>query len=177
MHRGVPWRTLAGVDFVIEQIYAADPDDVARAYTESDLYEVIGEMSSRARPEILARTVDDVGKVLFQIRYRFAGDLNSVVRAVLDPQKLSWVEHSTHEVARRHVDYRIVPDNYADRFRVSAKCTTRPGPSGGAIRTVEGSVQFKAPLVAGAVEKTIVSGLREHLASEKTAVERFLAAM
>jgi len=163
------------VDFVIEQTYAADPDDVARAYTESDLYELIGKTSSRARLELLARTVDDVGKVFLQIRYRFAGDLSSAARAMLDPEKLSWVEHSTHEVARRHVDYRLVPDNYADRFRVSAKCTTRRGPYGGAIRTIEGSVRVKAPLVARAVEKAIVSGLREHLASEATAVERFLA--
>jgi len=163
------------VDFVIEQTYAADPDDVAQAYTQSDLYELIGEMSSRARPEILARTVDHGGKVQLQIRYRFAGELNSAARAVLDPEKLSWVEHSTHEVARRHVDYRLVPDNYADRLRASAKCTTRRGPSGGAIRTVEGSLRVKAPLVARAVEKAIVSGLREHFASEATAVERFLA--
>jgi hypothetical protein len=168
---------LAGVDFVIEQTYAADPDDVARAYIESELYELIGEVSSRARPELLARTVDDVGKVLLQIRYRFAGGLNSAARAVLDPEKLSWVEHSIHEVARRHVEYRLVPDNYADRFRVAATCTTRRGPSGGAIRTVEGRLRVKAPLVARAVENAIVSGLREHLASETTAVERFLAGM
>jgi hypothetical protein len=36
-------------------------------------------------------------------------------------------------------------------------------------------VRVKAPLVAHAVEKAIVSGLDEHLASEATAVERFLA--
>lgn len=163
------------MEFVIEQTYAADPDDVARAYTESDLYELIGEASPRARPEVLARTVDDAGKVLLQVRYRFAGKLNSATRVVLEPEKLSWVEHSTHEVARRHVDYRLVPENYGDRFRASAKGTTRRGPSGGAIRTVEGNLRVKAPLVARAVEKAIVSGLREHLASEATAVERFLA--
>jgi hypothetical protein len=163
------------VDFVIEQTYAADPDEVARAYTESDLYELIGAMSSRARLEILARTVDDVGRVLLQIRYRFAGHLSAAARAVLDPDKLSWVEHSTHEVARRYVGYQLVPDNYGDRFRVTATCTTRRGPHGGAIRTVQGNVRVKAPLVAHAVEKAIVSGLDEHLASEATAVERFLA--
>lgn len=167
---------LEGVDFVIEQTYAADPDEVARAYTEPDLYELIREVSPRGRPELLDRTVDDGGKVMLEVRYRFVGDLNAAARAALDPEKLVWVEHSTHEIARRHVDYRLEPEHYGDRFRASGKCTTRRGPHGGAIRTVEGSLRIKAPLVGRAVEKAIVSGLREHLTSEATAVERFLAA-
>jgi hypothetical protein len=162
------------VEFVIEQTFAADPDDVARAYTEPGLYELIDEMSTRARPEVLGRTVDHSGKVLLQLHYRFTGELAEAVRSVLDTAKLSWTEHSTHEVARRHVDYRLVPDHYASRFRASGKSTTRRGPHGGAIRTVEGSLRVKTPFVARAVEKAIVSGLREHLTSEASAVERFL---
>lgn len=109
------------------------------------------------------------------MRYRFRGELNAAARAVLDPAKLSWVEHSTHEVARRHVDYRFAPDHYGDRLRASGSCTTRRGPHGGAIRTVEGALRVKMPLVGRAVEAAIVSGLRKHLASETAAVERFLA--
>jgi hypothetical protein len=166
---------LVGVEFLIEQAYAADPDEVARAYTEPDLYHLIGAMSSLGRPDVLGHAVEADGKVLLEVRYRFAGELNAAARAALDPEKLSWVEHSTHEVARRHVDYRFVPDHYGDRFRASGKCTTRRGPHGGAVRTVEGSVRVKVPLVGRAVERAIVSGLREHLASETAAVERFLA--
>lgn len=163
------------MDFVIEQIYDADPDDVASAYTEPRLYELIGEVSPRGRPELLDRTVDDAGKVLLAVRYRFTGDLSTAARAALDPDKLSWTEHSTHEVARRHVVYRLEPEHYGNRFRAAGKCTTRRGPHGGAVRTVEGNLRVKAPLVGRAVEKAIVSGLREHLTREATAVERFLA--
>jgi Protein of unknown function (DUF2505) len=165
------------VDFLIEQTYAADPDEVARAYTQPELYDLIAEVSSLGRPEVLDCTNEDGGKVVvLEVRYRFTGRLSTAARAILDPGKLSWVEHSTHEVARRHVDYRFVPDHYGDRFRASGKCTTRRGPHGGAVRTVEGSVRVKMPLVGRAVERAIVSGLREHLASETAAVERFLAA-
>ena len=53
-------------------------------------------------PEVLERTVDgDV--VRLQIRYRFVGDLSPAVTAVLDPAKLTWVEHSTHDLGRRSV--------------------------------------------------------------------------
>jgi uncharacterized protein DUF2505 len=165
-----------GVDFLIEQAYTADPDAVAHAYTEPDLYELIDAVSSLGRPEVLDRTIEVDGKVLLAVRYRFTGELNAAARAALDPEKLSWVEHSTHEVARRHVDYRFVPDHYGDRLRASGRCTTRRGPHGGAVRTVEGSLRVKMPLVGRAVERAIVSGLRDHLASETAAVERLLAA-
>lgn len=163
------------MDFVIEQSYAADPDEVARAYTDTGLYEMIGQVSPRARPEVLNRTVDGSARVLLRIRYSLAVELSEAARAVLDPDKLTWVEHSTHEVARRHTDYRLEPDHYADRLRITAKCTTRRGPHGGAVRTVEGNLRVKAPPEARAVETAIVSGLREHLAVEALAVERFLA--
>jgi hypothetical protein len=167
---------LGDVDFLIEQAYAADPDDVARAYTEPRLYELIGAVPSLGRPEVLEHKVAADDKVLLKVRYRFSGELSAAARAVLDPQRLSWVEHSTHEVARRHVDYQFVPDHYGDRFRASGKCTTRRGPHGGAIRTVEGSIRVKTPIVGRAVEKAIVSGLRDHLTNETATVEQFLAA-
>lgn len=178
-HGGAASRAHVGdagaVDFAIEQTYDADPDDVARAYTEPALYALIGEVSSLARPEVLGHEVDDRGRVLLEVRYVFTGELSAAARATLDPDKLTWTEHSTHEVARRHVGYRIVPEHYDARIRADGTCTTRRGPHGGAVRTVEASVRVKAPLLRRPVEKAIVSGLSEHLARESTAVERFLA--
>jgi hypothetical protein len=77
-----------GVDFRVEQTYDADPDDVARAYTEPALYELIGEVSSLGRPAVLDRRTEG-DRVLLQVRYRFAGELSSAVRRALDPAKLT----------------------------------------------------------------------------------------
>ena len=163
------------MDFAIDQTYDADPDDVARAYTQPGLYDLIGEVATLGRPEVVEHAVDDRGRVLLQVRYVFIGELSAAARAALDPDKLAWTEHSTHEVARRHVEYRFVPEHYGDRFRASGTCTTRRGPHGGAVRTVAGALRVKAPLLGRSVERAIVSGLAEHLAREATAVERFLA--
>jgi hypothetical protein len=163
------------MDFTVEQTYDADPDVIARAYTDPALYEVIGEVSRLGRPEVLERrdAGDDV--VELRIRYRFTGDLSSAARAVLDPEKLSWVEHSTHDLGRGEVAFRLEPDHYADRFRASGTCRIGPGPGGpGAVRTVTGTVKVKALVVGGAVERAIVSGLSDHLVDEAGAVERFV---
>jgi hypothetical protein len=162
------------VDFVIEQAYGADPDAVAAAYTDPALYALIGDASALGRPEVLDATVED-DLVAVEVRYRFTGELNGAARRAVDPAKLTWVEHSTHDLARRHVDFRLVADHYADRFRASGQAVVAPGPTGGAVRTVRGTLTVKAPLVGRAVEGAIVSGLRDHLRSEATAVDRFLA--
>jgi len=168
-----------GVDFRVEQTYDADADDVARSYTEPALYEMIGAVSSLSRPEVLDRRTED-DRVLLQVRYRFAGQLSSAARRALDPAKLTWVEHSTHDLADRRVAFRLVPDNYGDRFRASGTAVVTEGRSAAtgprAVRTVAGRLQVKAPLVGGAVERAIVSGLSDHLRTETGAVERFLAA-
>jgi hypothetical protein len=168
-----------GVDFRVEQTYDADPDDVARAYTEPALYELIGEVSSLGRPEVLDRRTEGE-RVLLQVRYRFAGQLSYAARRALDPAKLTWVEHSTHDLAERSIAFRLVPDSYGDRFRASGTAVVAEGRGGAAgpraARTVAGVLKVKAALVGGAVERAIVSGLRDHLGTEAGAVERFLAA-
>jgi hypothetical protein len=165
------------VDFRVEQTFAGDPGAVARAYTEPALYDLIAEVSSLGRPEVLSRSVEGDGdgeRVVLEVRYRFAGRLNGAARRALDPAKLTWVERSTHDVAARRLEFRLVPDNYGDRFRASGRAAVT-GADGAAVRTVEGSLKVTAPIVGGAVERAIVSGLRDHLAAEVGAVERFLA--
>jgi hypothetical protein len=164
------------MDFRVDQTYRAEADLVAHAYTDPALYEAIGDVSRLGRPEVLDRQHD--GEVVtLRIRYRFSGELSPAARAVLDPARLTWVEHSTHDLSRRHVAYRLEPDHYADRFRASGECQVAPAPApgNGAARTVTGVVKVKALVVGSAVERAIMSGLRDHLADEAAAVDRFVA--
>jgi Protein of unknown function (DUF2505) len=122
---------------------------------------------------VLDVTVDG-DRATVALRYRFAGELNAAARAALDPAKLTWVEHATHDLARHHVTFRLVPDHYGDRFGASGEATIAAR-GAGSVRTVTGRLGVKAPLVGRAVERAIVSGLRDHLAAEAVAVDRFLA--
>jgi hypothetical protein len=159
--------------FHLDQIFRAPADDVARAYTDPALYELLGRLPKLGRPEVLDRRED--GEVVhLQVRYRFTGDLSPAVRRVIDPDRLTWVEHATHDLARREVDFRMVPDHYGDKLRSSGRYRfdeqedlTR--------RVAEGEVSVRVPIVGGSVERAIVSGLRQHLARETGLVERFLA--
>lgn len=159
--------------FTIDQAFAAPPLAVARAYADPGLYAAFGELPKMTPPEVLAH-VEDGDAVRLEIRYRFDGELSAAARAVLDPARLTWVEHSTHDLSTLTTVFEMRPDHYGDRFRCRGEYRFRADGSG-TRRDCTGDIRVKALLVAGAVEGAIVSGLREHLAAEVAVVEAYLA--
>lgn len=158
--------------FAVNQTIAAPVDEVARAYASAELYEVLQGSERLGPPEVLDREQDGA-IVTLRIRYRFTADLSPAVTAVVDPHKLTWVEQSVHDLDARTVAIRLHPDHYADRLRCSG--TYRYTADGDAtVRQIEGDLTVKALLVAGKVEKAIISGLREHLIGEGDAVAAYL---
>ena len=119
---------------------------------------------------MLDRRVDD-DVVRLQIRYRFVGDLSPAVTAVVDPAKLTWVEHSTHDLVRRSVTYRLVARPLPRPAAVVGHLRDLRRRRRGTLRTVHGRLKVRALVVGGAVERAIVSGLREYLAAEADAVD------
>ena len=155
--------------FSIEQRFAADVDAVARAYTDPALYAALDGLPKLSEPDVIGHEVDG-DTVVLQVRYRFGGELSAAARAIIDPARLTWVERSTHDLARRSTTFTMVPDHSADRFRCQGSYRFDPV-DGGCRRRGEGDLRVKALLVAGAVEGAIVSGLKEHLVDEVPVVE------
>ncbi|MGI8937215.1 MAG: DUF2505 family protein [Iamia sp.] len=159
--------------FDVTQTIAATPQEVAEAYASAELYEVLTGSDRLGPPEVLSREQDG-RNVTLRIRYQFIADLSPAVTAVVDPDRLTWVEQSVHDLDALTVSVRLHPDHYVDRLRCSG--TYRYAPEGaGTVRRIEGELKVKALLVAGAVEKAIVSGLSEHLTVEAQAVEEYLS--
>jgi hypothetical protein len=160
------------VRFEVDQHLGTDPDETARAFTDPALYEAFAGLPKVSVPEVLACEPDGE-LVRMRVRYRFDGHLSSAARAVIDPARLTWVDESVHDVARRHVSFVLRPDHYADRFRCQGEYRIEPTPTGCRRRaTIE--LKVSAPLVGRAVEGAIASGLREHLADEAVVVEAHL---
>ena len=159
--------------FRVEQAFAANVDEVARAYADPALYEALDGLPKLTEPEVVGHEVDG-DQVQLRVRYRFGGNLSPAARAVIDPSRLTWVEHSTHDLATRRVTFRMVPDHYGDRFRCAGTYAFEAAGDHACRRRGDGEVRVKALLVAGAVEGAIVSGLQEHLVDEVPVVEAFV---
>jgi hypothetical protein len=161
------------VRFSLEQTFVAPADAVAAAYTDPALYAAFADLPRAGRPEVVHHEVDD-GTVHLDVRWAFTAPLSAAARAVIDPDRLSWLQRSTHDLATRTVTFRMLPDHYADRFSCQGRYRFDDDGSGGTRRRNEGELRIKAPLVARAVEGAILDGLREQLEAEVPLVERFI---
>lgn len=161
----------------MQQRFAAPAADVADAFCDPGFYALLAESPKLGRPELLDRRADG-DHVHLRVRYRFTGELSSAARAVLDPDKLTWVEHADHDLAARTVSFHLEPDHYGDRFSCRGRYWFEAdgAEEASTVRTAEGEVKVRALLVAGAVERAIVSGLEEHLDDEVELLEGWLAA-
>jgi hypothetical protein len=162
------------VRFRVDQRFDADVDAVARAYADPDLYAALDGLPKLTQPQVLSHAANG-DTVHLEVRYRFGGELSAAAKAVIDPARLTWVERSTHDLARRTTTFRMLPDHYADRFRCEGTYRFEPDGDDACTRRGEGELRVRALLVAAAVEGAIVSGLREHLMDEIPVVEAFLA--
>jgi len=154
--------------FEIVQEFPLDAGEVQTAYLDESFLVSMGSLPRLGAPELLESS--EQGSVIERrIRYRFAGELNSAVRAVVDPQRLTWVEESRTDSTTFTTTWVIRPDHYADKL--SGQGTFLIEPSGtGCRRTATGEVKVNIFLVGGKVEGAIVSGMREHAVLERDAL-------
>ena len=158
--------------FRIEQRFGHDAGAVQAALLDPAFLARMGELPRLGGPEVLGRT-EDGATVTMRVRYAFAGELSSAVRRVVDPARLTWVEESTTDVAAGRASFRIVPDHYGGMLRCAGTFTLTAG-APGCRRVAEGDLRVSVPLVAGKVERAIVSGMEEHAAAEADLMDAWL---
>jgi hypothetical protein len=161
------------VRFRIEQRFAAPLESVEAAYLDPAFLEALARLPKLGRPRLLDQT-EDGDLVHRRVHYEFVGDLSAAVTAVVDPDKLTWIEESTLDRRTHRTSFRIVPDHYGKRLACSGSFALLS--EGSATRRVtEGDVDVRFALVGGRVERAIVSGLREHAELEEDVMAEWLA--
>ena len=112
--------------FDLTQRFAADAKAVIAAYADPELYPTLVGLPKLGRIDVLGCDRVDEHHVRMRIRFGFTGHLPPAVTAVVDPQRLTWVQESDHDLESGSTSFRLLPDHYPDRlsasgtFRVSA---------------------------------------------------------
>lgn len=159
--------------FRLEQRFSAPLTAVEAAFVDPAVLAELATLPELGRPEVLNRA-DDGDTVTQDVRYAFAGHLSGAVTRVIDPARLTWVEHGVLDRRTHQTELTIHPDHYGDRLRCTATARLAAAGETDVVRTVEGELHVRAPLVAATVERAIVAGLREHAAAEARVVQAWL---
>lgn len=159
--------------FRIEQRLPASVEAVEAALIDPTFLDELARLPRLGRPELVADQRDG-DLVEREIRYRFAGELSGAVTAVVDPDRLTWIEESQLDRTTHVTQWVIRPDHYADRLRCSGTFTLIADGEG-TRRVAEGELKVSFPLVGGRVERAIVSGMEDHAEAEAAALIAWLA--
>lgn len=159
--------------FSVEQKYDRAAAEVIACYCDADSYARWPTGGHLSSPEVLS-VVHSQPTVTVSLRYRFVASLPSAALAIIDPDKLTWVEESIYDLNRLSSTTRLIPDHYASKLSASITTTYRDTASG-SIRETRGEFRVKILLFAGQVERAIVDGIRDHLRAEQAAISQILA--
>jgi hypothetical protein len=164
------------VRFSVEQSIAAPREAVEAAFLDPRFYAALGALSAIRPPEVLERRVEgpDGNLVHLRVQYAFAGNLSGPARAVLDPDRLTWIDSSTFDRAAHRIEFAIVPDHYADRLQCEGWYQFEPDGEHTTRQLMGGDLRVRYPVVGGLVERGIIVGMRQHLGEEARILERWL---
>lgn len=160
------------MDFTIEQRLTGPPAAVQDVLLDPEFIAARSELPKLGDAELLECTRDETTARL-RVRLRLTGELSPAITAVIDQQKLTWVDDATFDLRARRAEHRIEPDNYADRLVSSYRSVLEPDGTR-THRVLMGMVKVKMMLVGGKVEGAIVSGLREYAVAEAELLNAWL---
>jgi hypothetical protein len=167
------------VRFQIEQRFEAPLDEVLDALSDPDYLHTMGELPDMGAPEVRRQDRSADGRSVAQeLVFQFQGRLPGAVTRVIDPKKLSWVEHADIDLTNARARFRMVPVHYPRFFTCAGTWSLQSGSAAATTRRIEGDLKVNSPVpfVGGQVEKAIVSGLRDRLAHEPAVFARWRAA-
>ena len=162
------------MEFRVDNHFAASLDEVLEAYADPDLVASIGAVPPLSTGELLDHS-RELDRVTVRVRYAYRGDLPPGATAVVDPARLTWVQVTELDLSLRTATVALQPDHYPDRLRARALERFEAASPGGTVRTVEGELTVKVFMAGRTVERALVSGLRDWLANETVAVDRWIA--
>jgi hypothetical protein len=164
------------VRFSVDQSIAAPRDAVEAAFLDPGFYAALGELPAIAPPQVLERRAEGTdGKLVhLRVQYAFSGSLSGPARAVLDPARLTWVDHSTFDREAHRIEFEIVPDHYSDRLQCRGSYEFEESGERATRQLMLGDLRVRYPIVSGLVERALVAGLRQNIGEQARILERWL---
>jgi Protein of unknown function (DUF2505) len=163
------------VTFSFDRAVDVSPEVALCAYGEPSFYEGREQVENISVLEVVDHQDLDT-TVLIAVRFKFTGSVSAAVKAVIDPNKMSWVTRTEVLLEERRTTYTVLPDHYPDRLTSSGSFVFADGATpNSAVITVAGELKVHVPIVGRTVERTIESGLHSYIEKEVASLPAFAA--
>lgn len=156
----------------MEHDFAAPPIDVINIQLDPGFHRGL-ELPDLDRPDVVEESSDGAMRVL-RLRYEFVGHLDPVAKKLLGSRSLTWLQDLRVDTATSRGSLHFAAEADPNRLNGDASITYDERPDHTTVRTIEGDLHVRVPLIGGTAEKRIVPGLVRRLNVEAAALARAL---
>ena len=139
-------------------------EEVVDLYIDEGFWQSMDGLTKTRPPEVLevSRTGDSA---VTRLRFRLSVELPREAGRFIDPDDVSWVEHTVWDLAAATAEMDFLPDQGAALMKASAAIeVVQTGDD--AVRRITGDLRVRIPLLGGKVERAVVGGIGEYLEEE-----------
>lgn len=158
--------------FTVRQRFTADVEAVEAALIDPAFLDELASLPQLGRPVLVDQHREGT-TVRQRVRYAFVGDLSPAVRAVVSPERLTWIEESTMDRSRHLTTFRMLPDHYPNLLRCNGTFQLTSN-TRGCTRDTAAELIVAVPIFARRVESAIVAGLTDHARREAEALDAWI---
>ncbi|HEY7136484.1 MAG TPA: DUF2505 family protein [Acidimicrobiia bacterium] len=131
-------------------------------------FETTVDLPDLSRPTVLEHRAEGDAAVL-QLRYEFVGHLDPIAQKLLGGRTLSWIQTLQLDLAAGRGDLSFAAEADPDRLHGAATVELRAD-GADTVRSFDGELVVKAPVIGGMAERRILPGLLRRLDVEADAV-------
>ncbi len=124
-------------------------------------------------PELVSREADGE-RVDVHVRFTYTGKLDPIARRIVGHDHVSWVQQLQIDPSTASAALQVVPAV----GMVPVTCTgtfTLRDEGDGCVRTLDGDLRIKVPIIGSRAEKSLAPGILRRLDIEAEALNAFLA--
>lgn len=125
-------------------------------------------------PEVVVRTVKGT-RVDIHVRFTYTGKLDPIARRIVGHERVSWVQRLEIEPESRSCALSVDPDVGVVPVTCSGTFTLHDTEGERCLRTFEGDLRIRVPIIGSRAEKSLAPGIVRRLDLEAEALDHYLA--
>jgi hypothetical protein len=153
-------------------IFSAPAAAVCAGMADADFYATL-DLPDLERPELLVRA-ENGAQTDVHLRFTYTGRLDPVARRIVGRDHVTWVQRLVVDASARTCALTVAPEIGVVPVSCEGTFTMHDADGGQCLRTLDGELRVKVPVIGGRAERSLAPGITRRLELEAAALDAYL---
>jgi hypothetical protein len=140
---------------------------------DADFYAQL-DLPDLERPELIVRK-EHGAQTDIHLRFRYTGRLDPIARRIVGHDHVSWVQRLVVDASAGSGALTVEPEIGVVPVSCTGTFTMHDADGGQCLRTLDGELRVKVPVIGGRAERSLAPGITRRLDLEAAALDIYLA--